>query len=190
MNYHGIKYKGNDSLEQLLIKLYTFYRKYIVPKKRTVYLAVELSTKLSSLPVTTQKSVKKLSEWITDGVDINGSQSSGLYGQGSRDYQNMLYGVVHLHLSADENDVHPIIKKDRFAKRGKYLLFALFKTDAAYFIDIQPHPSALTSNNTSATEWTIVRKKYLTITLDIKMQPTAAVLQAMNQLSASCSRFA
>ena len=42
MNHHGIIYKNNDDQLQLLIKLFTFYQKYIVPRKRKVYVSREL----------------------------------------------------------------------------------------------------------------------------------------------------
>lgn len=154
LDYYEVKYKKNDDLLTLLTKYFTFSSKYIVPQRRTVNISIELSEQMVSLPVDTQKALLKLINWVNNGVDINCFQSGGLYGYGSRDYQNTLYGIVHLHLSASEDDVLPVIKKGRMAKRGKYLLFALFVPEKAYFIDVIEHPEAFTKNNTKATEWT------------------------------------
>ena len=154
LDYYEVKYKKNDDLLSLLIKYFTFSAKYIVPQRRSVDISIELSKKMVLLPVDTQKALIKLTNWVNNGVDINCFQSGGLYGHGSRDYQNALYGIVHLHLSAAETDVVPVIKKGRLAKRGRYLLFALFVHEKAYFIDVVEHPEALTKNNTTATEWT------------------------------------
>ncbi len=96
----------------------------------------------------------KMQQWVEAGEDINCFQSKGLYGKGSRDYQNALYGVIHLHLSASKDDAKPVILNDRFSKRSEYLLFAKFKNDAAYFIDVLHHPEILTPNNQAGIEWT------------------------------------
>ena len=69
-------------------------------------------------------------------------------------YQNALYGVIHLHLSASKDDAKPVILNDRFSKHSEYLLFAKFKNDAAYFIDVLHHPEILTPNNQAGIEWT------------------------------------
>ncbi|MGN0351081.1 MAG: hypothetical protein ACI4ES_05460, partial [Roseburia sp.] len=98
--------------------------------------------------------MEKMVEWIKNGVDINCFQGRGLYGEGNRDYQNMLYGIVHLHLSAKEDDVLPVVKKDGFAKPGKYLLYALFKGDNAYLVDIGIHPEPQKKGGCNAVEWT------------------------------------
>lgn len=154
MQQCGIKFKKNDDLFHLLIKYFTFCEKYISPQKRSVKISAELSSKTNELPVHTQKAINKMQEWIAQGVDVNCFQSRGLYGSGSRDYQNMLYGIVHLHLSAKENDVLPKRKKDGFAKAGEYLLFVFFKNDSAYFLDVAPHPETLSPKNPHVKEWT------------------------------------
>lgn len=153
LDQYDVKYKQKDDLMQLLIKLNTFFEKYIVPQKRSVSYSKELSCKMGGLPKKTQVALSKLDAWIQAGIDINCFQGRGLYGGGSRDYQNALYGVVHLHLSAGENDVRPVTK-GRFAKPGQYLLFALFQENASFFLDVVPHPEALNKDNPSATEWT------------------------------------
>ena len=153
LEYFKIKYSKKDDLFKLLIRYFTFRNKYIIPQKRKVYISSELAAKLLQLPLDTQESLEKMYNWVNEGIDINCFQGRGLYGQGSRDYQNMLYGIVHLHLSANKKDVIPVVKKDGFAKAGRYLLFALFKEAEAYFIDIVPHPSSLTVENIE-TEWT------------------------------------
>lgn len=154
LNHYGVRYKKKDDLFHLLIKLYTFLEKYIDPHKRTVFNSNELISKIKTLPITTQESLSKIEKWINDGVDINCFQGRGLYGDGSRDYQNALYGIVHLHLSAKEVDSLPVIHKGKFAKPGKYVLFALFRKDFAFFIDVVPHPQTLSEKNPRVTEWT------------------------------------
>lgn len=149
----GVKYKTKDELIDLLVKLFTFYEKYITPQKRRVYYSRELTAKTAELPGKIQAAISKMDIWVQDGIDINCFQSRGLYGSGSRDYQNALYGVVHLHLSADEKDIEPV-KKGKFAKPSEYLLFALFQADSAYFLDVVHHPEALKQGRPIVTEWT------------------------------------
>ena len=150
--YH-VKYKKSDDLHTLLVRLYTFWEKYISPQKRNVLISKELSENLATYPQSVQSAFRKMVEWTEAGIDINCFQSRGLYGQGARDYQNMIYGVVHLHLSAKKEDKRPIIKKDGFAKPGQYLLFAHFDNANAYFIKILEHPQALGTDGNIATEW-------------------------------------
>lgn len=157
MSDYGIRFKKNDELRNLLIKYFTFREKYVEPRKRSVYVSKEIIEKLPILPQFTQEALDKLKEWVQQGVDINCFQGRGLCGDGSRDYQNMLYGIVHLHLSARANDVLPRKRKDGFSKRAEYLLFALFKDDAAYFLDAIPHPETLSPNNPDTEEWTSSR---------------------------------
>lgn len=153
LDNYGVKYKTKDELIDLLVKLFTFYEKYITPQKRRVFYSRELTAKMAELPGKVQAAISKMDIWVQDGIDINCFQSRGLYGSGSRDYQNALYGVVHLHLSADENDIEPV-KKGKFAKPSEYLLFALFQTDSAYFLDAVHHPEALKHGQAIVTEWT------------------------------------
>lgn len=143
LEHYGVKYRKKDDLITLLIKLYTFFEKYIVPREREVLMARELEEKLPRLPPSVREALDKLAEWVRGGVDVNCFQSRGLYGQGSRDYQNMLYGIVHLHLSAKETDTEPVVKEGkRFAKPGSHLLYARFEPDRAYFLDVAEHPDS------------------------------------------------
>lgn len=153
LDYYGVKYKKKDTLQTLLIKLYTFFEKYVVPQKRHVCYSQELICKKQTLPKEVQQALFNMEKWIEDGVDINCFQGRGLYGTGSRDYQNSLYRIVHLHLSAREQDRFPVTK-GRFAKPGKYLLFVLFKNEIAFFLDVIPHPQPLNKDAPPATEWT------------------------------------
>lgn len=151
--YH-VHYKKKDELHALIVKLYTFWDKYIQPKHRLVKYSVQLEQKLPSLPMQIQEALDKMQQWCEQGVDINGFQGRGLYGQGSRDYQNMLYGVVHLHLSAKKSDPAPVLKKDGFAKPSRYLLYAVFTDKTAYFLDVETHPD---SKGPDADRWTSLR---------------------------------
>lgn len=153
LQLYGIRYKESASLRELLIKWYTFLDKYILPGKRTVHVSEELSAKLPSLPAPVQTAFQKMAGWLEEGTDINCFQSRGLYGQGSRDYQNMVYGFIHLHLSAKEQDTLPVIKRDGFAKPGKYLLYGCIKEDDAYLIDIGEHPEALKKGKNLPVDW-------------------------------------
>lgn len=121
------------------------------PVKRTVNYSEEIKQKQNKLPIEVQEAVWKMAEWVRDGVDINCFQSRGLRGKGSRDYQNMMYGIIHLHLSAKKDDTRPVVKKDGFAKSGKYLLYASFTKDQAYFIDVREHPK---NDDSGKVEWT------------------------------------
>lgn len=150
---YGVRYKDKDDLTTLLVKYYTFLNKYIVPQKRMVLFSKELIRKVFGLPLTVQNSLKKLIQWINMGVNINCFQGRGLYGAGSRDYQNLLYDVVHLHLSASENDILPIIKKNGFAKPVEYILIACFTKEHAFFIDVIPHPEPFIPGKRLTTEW-------------------------------------
>lgn len=150
--YH-VKYKNKDDLQTLLIRLYTFWEKYIEPRKRDVLMSQELKSELAIHPKSVQISLDKMSEWIRTGVDINCFQSRGLYGKGNRDYQNMLYGIVHLHLSANKDDIGPVVKKDGFAKPGQYILFAYFTETSAYFIKVLKHPESFGKDGNISVEW-------------------------------------
>lgn len=138
-------------MRTLLIKLYTFLEKYVTPVERTVNYSEEIKQKQNKLPIEVQEAVCKMAEWVHDGIDINCFQSRGLRGKGSRDYQNMMYGIIHLHLSAKKDDTRPVVKKDGFAKAGKYLLYASFTEDQAYFIDVREHPK---NDDSGKVEWT------------------------------------
>lgn len=151
--YH-VHYKKKDELHALIVKLYTFWDKYIQPKHRLVKYSVQLEQKRPSLPMQIQEALDKMQQWCEQGVDINGFQGRGLYGQGSRDYQNVLYGVVHLHLSAKKSDPAPVLKKDGFAKPSRYLLYAVFTDKTAYFLDVETHPD---SKGPDANRWTSLR---------------------------------
>lgn len=154
---YGIRFKKKDELRDLLIKYFSFHQKYVEPRRRSVYVSKEIIEKLPSFPQFTREALGKIKEWVQQGVDINCFQGRGLYGDGSRDYQNMLYGIVHLHLSARADDIFPQKRKDGFSKPAEYLLFALFKNDAAYFLDAVPHPETLSPNNPDTEEWTSSR---------------------------------
>lgn len=116
----GIKFREKEKLDKLLIKLYTFWQRYIPPVKREVKVSKELSQLLPTLPNFVQDAIERMTFWIQCGINVNCFQSRGLYGQGNRDYQNMLYGIVHLHLSASKNDDVPQIVDGKFAKPAKY----------------------------------------------------------------------
>lgn len=151
--YH-VHYKKKDELHALIVKLYTFWDKYIQPQKRQVRCSFQLEQKQPSLPAPVQEALDKMQQWCEQGVDINGFQGRGLYGQGSRDYQNVLYGIVHLHLSAKKSDPAPVLKKDGFAKPSQYLLYAVFTDKTAYFLDVETHPD---SKGPDADRWTSLR---------------------------------
>ena len=140
LKHYGVKYKDKDDLITLLGKMHTFWEKYITPQPRTVMESKELTKSLANFPNSVQIAVEKMKEWISAGIDINAFQSRGLRGSGSRDYQNAVYGTVHLHLSAQQEDVLPVVKKNGFAKPGKYILNTYFTSTHAYFINIIEHP--------------------------------------------------
>lgn len=151
---NGVRYKEKDNLQMLLVKLYTFLEKYIAPYKRTVQLSNELEEKLPDLPEDVRDALGKMAQWVCEGVNINYFQGRGLYGGGSRDYQNMLYGIVHLHLSAKKEDASPAVGKDGFAKPGRYVLFACFRGNKAFFIDVAEPPKAFIDGGDIPTQWT------------------------------------
>lgn len=141
LRQHGVKNHKDDDVHRLLIRLFSFQARYISQRNRTVLISRELTKKLPTLRPKTSGAVQKLKEWTEQGVNINSFQSRGLYGSGgNRDYQNSLFGTVHLHLSSDEADNLPVVKTDGFAKRSSQVLIALFKEENAYFIDVMDHP--------------------------------------------------
>lgn len=141
LRQHGVKYHKDDDVHRLLIRLFSFQARYISQRNRTVLISKELTKKLPTLRPKTSGAVQKLKEWTEHGVNINSFQSRGLYGSGgNKDFQNSLYGTVHLHLSADISDTMPEIKKNRFSKRSDQVLIALFQEKYAYFIDVMNHP--------------------------------------------------
>lgn len=155
LDSYGIKYKEKDTLRDLLINYFSFQDKYAFPQKRNVHYSKELRISINTYDERAQIAINKLKTWVENGVDINGFQSRGLYGaRGERDYQNMLYGVVHLHLSASKNDELPKIKKNGFAKPSDKILIALFKEQEAYFVDVIQHPQSIRQGDT---KWTSKR---------------------------------
>lgn len=137
---YGVRHRTSMELRELLIRLYTFWDRYIVPAQREVRLSKELRRQMPLLPEAVGEALEKMMEWMGQGVDINGFQSRGLYGGGSRDYQNMLYGVVHLHLTARRQDEAPVRKKDGFARPGTHLLYAYVRPDCMYLLGVGRHP--------------------------------------------------
>lgn len=137
----GVKYHAEENANELLVRLFVFKLRYISEKPRTVLVSNELKEKLPTLPQRIICACNKMEKWVREGVNVNSFQSGSLYGSGGdRDYQNCLYGAVHLHLSAQEEDEFPVVKKNRFSKRSNYVLIALFTDDIAYFIDVVEHP--------------------------------------------------
>lgn len=59
LRHYGVKYKDKDDLMTLLIKLYTFWGKYITPQPRVVVESKELVQSLSSFPGPVQAAVEK-----------------------------------------------------------------------------------------------------------------------------------
>ena len=141
LQQHGVRYHINDSTHEILIRLFSFQARYISQRKRTVMLSNELNQKILTLPPKVNCAIHKMIGWAEQGVDINSFQSSSLHWSGgNRDYQNSLFGTVHLHLSADEADTLPVVKKNGFSKRSGQVLIARFQEDYAYFIDVMDHP--------------------------------------------------
>lgn len=92
-----------------------------------------------------------MAEWVRDGVDINCFQSRGTAWEGKQRLSE--YDVWH-HPSTfvgKKDDMLPVVKKDGFAKSGKYLLYASFTKDQAYFIDVREHPK---NDDSGKVEWT------------------------------------
>ena len=143
----GVKYKEKDDLRTLLIKWFTYDNKRIRPIPRQVCWSSELLGKLDAFPDSVKEAGYKLQEWIEKGIDINAFQGRGLYGNGNRDYQYMVCGITHLHLSAKKEDQFPVVKKNGFAKPGKYLLYVVVKRECIYFVDIKEHPESLDHNH-------------------------------------------
>lgn len=158
--YH-IHYKKSDDLHSLAVRLCEFEEKYIIPRPRNVHISKELADSLNTYPTATQEAVRRMAEWVEQGVDINCFQGRGLYGKGPRDYQNMIYGVIHLHLSAKKGEKAPVIKAGGFAKPSSYLLYAYFTVKSAYFIKVQEHPEAVKTGDPIPVEW--ISKEILVI---------------------------
>lgn len=161
LDQYGVKYRETMDLERLSILLFTFLNRYIDPHRRQVFVSRELTKSLPGLPAAVQQAVEKMRVWISEGVDVNCFQSRGLYSGGNRDYQGILYGVVHLHLSARREDQRPAIKKDGFAKPSEYVLYAYFTKESAYLLMVVRHPA---NSSDDFVQW--VRRRQLEIMLD------------------------
>lgn len=136
----GVRFREKMDLRELLIRLYTYEERHIEPVAREVRMSKQLREQLPRLPEAVRESLEKMAEWMQAGVDVNGFQSRGLYGGGSRDYQYMLYGIVHLHLTAKKEDAKPVLKKNGFAKPGAYLLYVYVRSDCVCFLKVGRHP--------------------------------------------------
>ena len=150
---YQVEYKKSEETHALIVRLYTFFEKYIPPLNRDVFISKELTESLDTYPNSVRVAFEKMSKWARGGKDINCFQSRGLRGSGSRDYQNMIYRVVHLHLSAKADDVNPVVKEDGFTKPGKYLLYAYSDAASAYFIKILKHPKKSKGSENTDSEW-------------------------------------
>ena len=161
LDQYGVSYRETMDLERLSIQLFTFLHRYIHPHRRQVFVSQELLAGMPQLPERIQQAVEKMKIWISEGVDINCFQSRGLYSGKSRDFQGILYGVVHLHLSAKKDDQHPVTKEGRFAKPSDHVLFVYFTKECAYFLMVVNHPD---NNNDDFVQW--IRKKQYEIILN------------------------
>lgn len=156
LDQYGVSYRETMDLERLSIQLFTFLHRYIDPHRRQVFVSKELLAAMPQLPEQIQQAVEKMKVWISEGVDINCFQSRGLYSGKSRDYQGVLYGIGHLHLSAKKDDQHPVIKNGRFAKPSDHVLFVYFTKECAFFLTVVKHPGNGTDD---FVQW-VERKQY------------------------------
>jgi hypothetical protein len=134
-------------LETLLTHYQDYFVQWISPTPRKVFISSELNTKLSDYAMISN-SLGKLKKWVEDGVDINCFHSRTRKKELNMDsdfaknqYQFLLYGVTHLHMSVHPNDLIPKVEKDGFSKWNENLLLAMFNKKIAYFIDIIKHPT-------------------------------------------------
>ncbi len=134
---------------ELLVLYFDYDSQFIEPVRRSIRIAAELDTKLSTLPSCVQIAFEKMLEWIYAGVNINSFASRRLKREikpssdfSRHNYQYNLYNITHFHLSAKEEDQYPALEEDGFSKRSDYLLLAFFEERAAYIVDIIKHPTA------------------------------------------------
>ena len=118
LKHYGVKYKDKDDLITLLVKMHTFWEKYITPQPRTVMESKELTKSLANFPNSVQIAVEKMKEWISAGIDINAFQSRGLRGSGSRDYQNAVTGLCTCTCLLNKRMCCLLLKRTALQNRG------------------------------------------------------------------------
>ena len=120
---------------QFLILCFDYFNQAISNEPKTVLYSQELEQKLDLLPNNVKFGLNKLHNMIEAGEDVSRLQSRKrtkkitLHTNYSKnDFQYQLYGITHFRLPIQNN--------------ASYLLFALFKNNIAYFIDISEHSKA------------------------------------------------
>ena len=133
-NRYGITYASSGKLSSWMFRYFNFRLKHLPLGTRDVFVSNELKLKMASHPSALE--FLEIAEATTKGKDLNPYQSVGLSDSGKHDDLYNDWGIHHLHLTSIR-DKHP--KYEYFVARSDYLLFAIFKESAAYFIDIYPH---------------------------------------------------
>jgi len=137
----GLKFcKDIEHLSDPISRWMDFYQRYIPPQPRKILLSKNFEIRAKKLP---QGVLENLQKMIVSGLDINCYQSKGLIfhndssGKKRSSRSDLLWadwGIHHLHLNNS-----PIPDGKFFSNRSDWLLYAVFDSDYAAFVDIKHH---------------------------------------------------
>jgi len=136
----GLKHKRVvEGLQTPMLRWLDFRLRMIDPHPREIYLSDRFPKWLDE---PTAGALRAITQAILNGDDVNPFQGKGLMrydtsGKKRTERTDLLWadwGIHHLHVA--EKQVDP---KFYFSARSGFLLFAVFRRDAALFVDVQPH---------------------------------------------------
>lgn len=134
-------------VDELLILYLNWRSRYVTPRPRKVHRSKALDANALATDPTYQPGIERITYLIETGGDLGPHLSRGVkYGyEGSGPLREahldpMLndWGVHHLHMNI-EMDTDGFVKRPRTEPQWNYLLFAAFRPDDAYLIDIMEH---------------------------------------------------
>lgn len=129
-NSIGVTYQSSTPLYTALVDFMNMDLKLINPKPRKVYKSREFLSR--AVQFGDIRGVNNLVDKINRGFDINYHQSRKVLDPKHNDLLLNDWVIYHFHIGIEK-------EKDGFFERTKNLVFAMFSSKEAYFIDIRPH---------------------------------------------------
>lgn len=128
----GIKYNVTDDTHKCLVDFMNLEMKLIKPIPRAVFVSQELKSR--RIPLENRRALSYIENKIRMGVDVTYHKNKGTLDPSYNDLLLNDWVIHHLHLSDTKAQ-----NNQRFYDRTKYLLFAVFSPNQAFFIDIRSH---------------------------------------------------
>ena len=128
----GIRYNSKNDIHMCLIDFMNLKMKLIKPVPRIILKSDKLKSK--SIPLKYIRALGYIENKIRIGKDITFHQSKKILDPSYNDLLLNDWIIQHIHLSDTKTQ-----KGQKFYDRSKYLLFAAFNSNHAFFIDIREH---------------------------------------------------